>query len=447
MKKSKNLEVRSEKGDQDSSFALPHSHFSLQPPGLVPKLRFPEFRGTEGWPQSELGRNATILKGKGISKADLDPNGSQACIRYGELYTRYGETISKAVSRTNVPVSELFLSKPDDVIIPSSGETKIDIAKASCVLAGGIALGGDLNVIRSKLNGTFLSYFLNGPKRFEIAKVAQGDTVVHLYPHQLEALQIATPSPAEQQKIAECLSSVDEVIAAQARKLDALKTHKKGLMQQLFPREGETQPRLRFPEFQNAGDWEVKPFDKLVTFQSGGTPSKANPAFWNGSVPWVSAKDMKQLFLDDAEDHISAAAVDEGAKVVPAGTLLMLVRGMTLLKDVPICVVLREMSFNQDVKALRPVDGVDGLFLALLLTGSKDRLLEMVTIAGHGTGKLDTDELKAMALMLPKPAEQHRIATCLSSLDALIAAETQKHAALQRHKRGLMQQLFPTPEQ
>lgn len=251
--------------------------------------------------------------------------------------------------------------------------------------------------------------------------------------------------PAEQQKIADCLTSLDELIAAQARKVDALKTHKKGLMQQLFPREGETQPRLRFPEFQDAGEWDTKRFDQLVNIQSGGTPSKANAAFWNGSVPWVSAKDMKQLFLDDAEDHISAAAVDDGAKLVPSGTLLMLVRGMTLLKDVPICVVRREMSFNQDVKALRPNDGIDGLFLALMLTAAKDRLLAMVTVAGHGTGKLETDELKAMALMVPSRDEQERIATSLSSLDALITAETQKHEALKTHKKGLMQQLFPLP--
>ena len=167
---------------------------------LVPRLRFPEFQGGSTWEPATLGNKSLILKGKGISKADIDPNGSQTCIRYGELYTRYGETISEAVSRTKVPASELFLSKPDDVIIPSSGETKIDIAKASCVLAGGIALGGDLNVIRSKLNGTFLSYYLNGPKRLEIARVAQGDSVVHLYPHQLETLPIAVPSPPNNKK-------------------------------------------------------------------------------------------------------------------------------------------------------------------------------------------------------------------------------------------------------
>ena len=201
----------------------------------LPERRFPEFRNEAMWHPSELGSIAVILKGKGITKADLDPDGLQACIRYGELYTRYGEIISKVVSRTKVAPSQLFFSEPNDIIIPSSGETKIDIAKASCVLAGGIALGGDLNVIRTKLNGIFLSYYLNGPKRLDIAKVAQGDTVVHLYPHQLEALHIAVPSIAEQQRIASCLSSLDSLISAEIQKFDTLKIHKKSLMQQLFP--------------------------------------------------------------------------------------------------------------------------------------------------------------------------------------------------------------------
>lgn len=136
----------------------------------------------------------------------------------------------------------------------------------------------------------------------------------------------------------------------------------------------------------------------------------------------------------------------DGARLVPAGTLLMLTRGMTLLKDVPICVLRREMSFNQDVKGLCPKDDVDGLFLKWMLTGNKERLLTMVDIAGRGTGKLDTDELKALALIVPKPPEQQSIASCLSSLDALITAETQELEALKTHKRGLMKQLFPTPE-
>jgi len=225
-----------------------------------------------------------------------------------------------------------------------------------------------------------------------------------------------------------------------------LKVYKRDLIQQLFPLEGETLPRLRFPEFRNAPEWEPTTLEVLVDFQSGGTPSKANPAFWNGSIPWISAKDMKRLFLDDSEDHISAAAVSNGAKLAPAGTVLVLTRGMTLLKDVPICVLRREMSFNQDVKALRPKGKTEALFVALLLLGNKRRLLKMVDIAGHGTGKLNTDELKALKLTTPKLAEQQRISECISSLDVQIEAEAEKLAVLNAHKDGLMQQIFPSLE-
>lgn len=128
----------------------------------------------------------------------------------------------------------MFFSKSNDVIIPASGETKLDIAKASCVMHDDVALGGDLNVIRTSHNGVFLSYYLNGPKRMDIAKVAQGDTVVHLYPSQLEKLDVFIPEILEQQRIASCLSSLDDLITAETQKLEALKAHKKGLMQQLF---------------------------------------------------------------------------------------------------------------------------------------------------------------------------------------------------------------------
>lgn len=208
----------------------------------VPRLRFPEFREAGEWRKGKLGAIANLYKGKGISKADIVPNGAQPCIRYGELYTIYGEVIHNVASSTNANASELFLSKKNDVIIPASGETKIDIAKAACVMHDDIALGGDLNVIRSNQNGVFLSYQLNGPLRLTIARVAQGDTVVHLYPTQIEQLDVLFPNPVEQKKIADCLSSLDDLINAQTQKIAALKTHKKGLMQQLFPVLDEVQP-------------------------------------------------------------------------------------------------------------------------------------------------------------------------------------------------------------
>ena len=124
----------------------------------------------------------TILKGRGVSKADVSSDGVLPCIRYGELYTRYGNLIDEVLSRTNVPAAELFLSHVGDVIIPSSGETKEDIATAACVLRPGVALGGDLSILRGKADGRWLSYYVNGRLKWVLAKVAQGDSVVHLYP-------------------------------------------------------------------------------------------------------------------------------------------------------------------------------------------------------------------------------------------------------------------------
>jgi type I restriction enzyme, S subunit len=155
---------------------------------LIPELRFPEFEKEGEWVTKNMGAVASFSKGKGISKADIAENGNLPCIRYGELYTHYTETIDEVKSYTNLSSDELVLSEANDVIIPASGETQIDIATASCVLRSGIALGGDLNIIRSEIDGVFLSYYLNNAKKKEIAQLAQGISVVHLYSNQLQTL-------------------------------------------------------------------------------------------------------------------------------------------------------------------------------------------------------------------------------------------------------------------
>ena len=204
----------------------------------TPRLRFPEFRYAGPWEVKRLGEVGTIAKGKGISKSDIKPDGALPCIRYGELYTLYKEVIHEVISSTDVDPDGLFLSEENDVIIPSSGETKEDIATASCVIKKGVALGGDLNIFRSPLNGVFVAYYMRGNLKSKISRIAQGDSVVHLYPAQLEKLELAIPlTTEEQQKIANCLSSLDELIELQSQKVEALKKHKKGLMQQLFPQE------------------------------------------------------------------------------------------------------------------------------------------------------------------------------------------------------------------
>lgn len=415
----------------------PKSAMEEAGPALVPKLRFPEFRNSDDWRPETMSGVATVVMGSSPKSECYNESQNGLPLLQGNA------DIKNRLSAPRIFTSEITKECQVGDILMSVRAPVGSIAKSihhACIGRGIAAIHAKQPNCQEFLYQWLLSY---EPRWVNIS---QGGTFDAINSDDLKHVGLTTPKPAEQQKIAECLSSLDELMAAQARKVDALKTHKKGLMQQLFPREGETQPRLRFPEFRDAGEWEVNRLDELVDIQSGATPSKANPTFWNGSVPWVSAKDMKRLYLEDAEDHISAEAIDHGARLVPPGTLLILTRGMTLLKDVPICVLSREMSFNQDVKGLRTKDGFDELFLAWILIGNKHRLLAMVNVAGHGTGKLDTDELKALELAVPSITEQKRIASCLSSLDALITAETNKLEALKTHKKGLMQQLFPSPE-
>lgn len=200
------------------------------------EIRFKDKNG-KNFPESKrvfLGDIAQFYKGKGISKSDISSDGLTPCIRYGELYTQYGVTISEVISKTNAPIKDLILSKANDVIIPASGETQIDIATASCVIHGGIALGGDLNIIRTEQSGVFLCYYLNSEKKLDIAKLAQGNSVVHLYASQLKGLEIELPTLAEQELIANFLSLIDKKIALCNAELIATKKYKQGLLQQMF---------------------------------------------------------------------------------------------------------------------------------------------------------------------------------------------------------------------
>ncbi len=200
------------------------------------EIRFEDDDGKDypEWVEKKLGEIAHFTKGKGISKEDVVENGKVECIRYGELYTKYSETIKDIHSMTSLNSNDLVLSKYNDIIIPSSGETAIDIATASCILKDDIALGGDLNIIRTNENGVFLSYYLNNAKKHDIARLSQGSSVIHLYAIHLKSLKLRLPSQEEQTKIANFLSSIDSKIDYIKKQLDQTKEFKKALLQQMF---------------------------------------------------------------------------------------------------------------------------------------------------------------------------------------------------------------------
>lgn len=204
----------------------------------VPNLRFKEFQGE--WKEERLADIADLYKGTGISKDQLSSDG-EPCILYGELYTKYkSETIREVISKTNIDNTKLVRSKANDVIIPCSGETAEDIATARCVLNGNILLGGDLNIIRLHgYDGAFMSYQLNGRRKYDIAKVAQGVSVVHLYGEHLKGVKTFNPCLEEQKKIAGLLALLDERIATQNKIIDQLQSLIKGLNDSLYAQYGD----------------------------------------------------------------------------------------------------------------------------------------------------------------------------------------------------------------
>ncbi|WP_207796476.1 restriction endonuclease subunit S [Pseudohalioglobus lutimaris] len=191
-----------------------------------------------------------------------------------------------------------------------------------------------------------------------------------------------------------------------------------------------------------AGEWRDSTLGEVTDFLSGGTPSKSRADYWNGSIPWVSAKDMKQFRLGDSQDHVTEAGASNGTRLAPAGSVLLLVRGMTLLNDLPICVIGKPMTFNQDVKALRPNIHVTDDFLPYLLLGNKHRLLSRVDLAGHGTGRLNSDELKALTIGLPTEPEQRAIAYILGTLDDKIELNRRRNQTLEAMARALFKDWF-----
>jgi len=263
---------------------------------------------------------------------------------------------------------------------------------------------------------------------------------------QFSELLLPIPSHDEQTKIADCLNSLDELIAVQSRKVSALKTHKKGLMQQLFPREGETRPCLRFPEFQNAGEWEETELgqclEKVIDYR-GKPPPKAE-----SGVPLITAKNVRFGWLDMTNDeYIEADAYDSWmTKGIPTvGDILFTTEAP--LGNVGMFPAEGTYALGQRIITLRCKTKKcipEFLFQSLLGPELQERIHFSST--GSTAKGIKSSVFVTLAFRHPKVPEQQRIADFLSSLDFLISAENQKLEALMSHKKGLMQQLFPSTE-
>ncbi|MGE0131075.1 MAG: restriction endonuclease subunit S [Blastocatellales bacterium] len=188
--------------------------------------------------------------------------------------------------------------------------------------------------------------------------------------------------------------------------------------------------------------WKTAPLSELVRFASGGTPSRGVARFWNGGIPWLSAKDLKKFRLSDSIEKVTQKGACNGTRLVEPGTVLILVRGMTLLKDVPVGVTERIVAFNQDLKALIPNGKIDGYYLGFYLAANKTRLLSLVDRAGHGAGRLPSDLLHCFEVELPELQEQRKIADILLTWERAVEQAEKLIAAKSLFKRGLMRRLL-----
>ena len=198
----------------------------------VPTLRFPNYNGE--WQKTVMGKVCSFRKGYGIAKDDLSSDGTP-CILYGELYTTYKTAIAKTIkSKTSIQSKSLVYSQKDDVIIPCSGETAEDIATSICVPYDGVLLGGDLTVVHSDLDGAFLSNQINSVRKYDIARITQGKSIVHLQADELKKIFIFYPSIQEQRKISAFIDKIDERIEIQNKIISKYETLIKGLCDMIF---------------------------------------------------------------------------------------------------------------------------------------------------------------------------------------------------------------------
>ena len=421
-------------------------------PALVPKLRFPQFREAEGWSKEKLGPKSKKV-GSGITPTGGDKNYKQS----GRPFVRsqnigWGTLLLDDVAFIDEDTHNSFSSTQIEALDLLLNITGASIGRSA--LADARIEGGNVNqhvcIIRVKpaeLSPFFLNqYLISQDGQKQIDSFQAGGNRQGLNFEQIRSFLIPLPSVLEeQQKIAECLSSVDELIAAQARKLDALKTHKKGLMQQLFPREGETQPRLRFPEFKNAGEWEEDKLIDLATFRRGSFPQPYGLPEWYdeaGGMPFVQVFDVGDNFRlkDKTKNKISKLGAEKSV-FIPKGTLIVTLQGSIGRVAITHYDAYIDRTLLIFETFLKPIEKV---FFARLIQNLFDIEKE---IAPGGIIKTITKEaLSDFKVKLPKIEEQQRIGDCLTTLDDLVAAQTQKLDALKTHKQGLMQQLFPSPE-
>ena len=392
-----------------------------------PSLRFPEFTGE--WKEERLSEIADIYKGAGISKDQLSDNG-EPCILYGELYTKYKtETITEVISRTDIDNTKLVRSKANDVIIPCSGETAEDIATARCVIKDGILLGGDLNIIRlHNYDGSFVSYQLNGKRKYDIAKVAQGVSVVHLYGEHLKGVKTVNPCLAEQKKISRFLSLLDERIAVQNRLIEDLKKFKCAIVENVL--------NNRHPRMIRLGD--------IGSYIRGLTYSSNDVVEQNGTFIMRSNNIVNGCSLDYYNDVVSVNKRISKEQMLQNGDIIICMANG--------CSALVGKSSFYDGKCPRSitVGAFCGIYRSeepivkwLFQTNRYRRYIWNSLQGGNGAiANLNGEDILRMSFPIPDAPVKNNCVKLLTSVDFMIENATSLCVLYTSQKEYLLRQMF-----
>jgi type I restriction enzyme S subunit len=407
---------------------------------LVPKLRFPEFSVGQGWDAKRLGDLFRYRQESGFADLPLL-----------SLMDKEGivpQESSNRKNNSNSDKSKYLRVVPGDI---AYNTMRMWEGRSAYVgLEGLVSPAYTVCEPKSGVNSVFFSYYFKTPQLVEqFRRYSQGlvkDTLNLKY-EAFAKILVSLPNEFEQQKIADCLSSLDELIAAQARKVDALKTHKKGLMQQLFPRKGETQPRLRFPEFRDAGDWEETTLGAYFDPIRNGFVGTATPYYTTSEgVLYLQGRNIKHGKIE--VNNLIFVTNDfhnrQRKSHLKTGDILMVQSG-----HVGECAVVGPDFDGANCHALiilTPRRKLISEFFGQYFYAPIGELAIFKITTGNTIKHILSSELKTLPVLVPSFAEQRLVADCLTSLDTLITAATQELETLKTHKKGLMQQLFPSAE-
>ena len=418
---------------------------------LVPSLRFPEFREAGEWEEKSLGETGELKNGINFS-ADKKGSGILT-VDVLNMYSFGIETKLDSLYRVNVDIKDYLLKNGDILFVRSSvkregvGWSSLFKGFSEPVLFCGFLIRLRLKSLRLT-HPEFLLYYLRSDfGRQKIISVSGTAVITNISQDSLKTINIPFPTLEEQQKIAACLSSLDELITAHSKKLDALKKHKKGLMQQLFPAEGQTVPSLRFPEFSEAGEWVEKLIEDF--FLVGSSKRVLQENWTTQGVPFYRTRELVSLNKNEpfsSEIFISEELFCEIAKKygLPAEGDFLVSGVGTLGISYQVKAGDRFYFKDGNVLWLKLKSSIVSTFFKYCFQsdGIQNQILGQACISTVGTYTIQNAKTTKF-FYPPKIAEQQKIAACLSSLDELITAHSKKLDALKKHKKGLMQQLFP----